>query len=798
LDRSELIKRLLAIFLVELQDHLRVFNQELLALEQRASDHNAAESIHTLFRTVHSLKGAARSVDASRLANVCHELETILAPLREGDAVLSPELFTLLFEAADALAAAGKELQGGAGDGSHAVFQGLERRLAAFGHTIASSRPPPLAAVASPPTAPVPRAPTLLPDSRMLPSLSPPTPPTPAPTAAPAASEQQPPAAAASSAKTMSFALAGSGAAVVQNDNQVDEHASVRVPVRRLDALLWRSGELSVARRRFEGRRDEIVAIHEAVTHLRGRLRGSERPARNGQPKPDAVSGKAQRLWQSASEALERIENDLSKLTAAVSDDVRGLERAAAPLELEVHKVRLLSFGEACEGLQRTVRDLTKAAGKDIELQIEGAALELDRAIIEGARSALLQLVRNAVDHGLEAPADRLARGKPPRGKLWVRAAVRGDRVEVSVSDDGRGIDLAALRAQAQRRGLDTPDDERELVALIFRPGFSTARIVTDVSGRGVGLDVVCTQIESLRGELDVEFEAGQGTTFRMRLPLTASSLRGLLVQAGEQLFALPNSCVQALVRAGADNIARREGREVLLTPNGPVPLCSLCEVLGVVAGEPSAPASKLLVVVVAADGRSVGISVDRWLTEQELVLKPLGRRVCRLRHVSAAAMLPTGRVTLVLKPHELVRSALGLRSQRALGQLFAPKQTVTAKRVLLCDDSVTTRTLEKSILEAAGYEVLAAPDGEQAFKLLQAHGADIVVSDVEMPNMNGFMLTEAIRGSQRFRELPVVLLTALGSEEDRARGLASGASAYLVKSSFDQENLLKTLRQLM
>ena len=828
MDRSELIKRLLAIFVVELQDHLRLFNEQLLALEQRAPDLNKAEAINTLFRSVHSMKGAARSVDALRLGMVCHALEALLTPVREGQSELTPELFTLLFEAADALSLAGKELQAGANDGSQQVLGPLQHRLEAFGQT-GSSRPPSQAAqlgetpasarpfVSSaaqarpaPPVVEVRVAASSLQPSAakaeratLLPSIpdEPLIPPT----------EPQPSADDPSAKAThMSFVLAGpdvraAGASEpTLAESELDEHASVRVPVRRLDALLWRSGELSIARRRFEGRRDEIAAVYESVAQLRSRLRGLGERRRSGQRAMDAlasVDAKTQRMWQLTTESLERIENELSKLTAAVSDDVRSLERAAAPLEAEVHNARLLAFGEACEGLQRAARDLAKAGGKDIMLIVEGAAIELDRAIVEGARSALMHLVRNAVDHGIETTAERVASGKPPRSKLSVRAAVRGDRVEISVSDDGRGIDLDALRAQAKRRGIEPPEDARELVALIFRPGFSTAKMVTDVSGRGVGLDVVCTQVESLRGELEVEFERGHGTTFRLRLPLTASSLRGLLVQAGDQLFALPNSYVQSLMRVGPDSIARSEGREMLLTVNGPVPLCSLRDVLALAGPEQrdlAASDGKLMVVVLAADGRSIGLSVDRWHTEQDLVLKPFGRRVRRLRHVSAAALLPTGQVSLVLKPHELVRSAYARRTRRSLSPAPAPSPVSKKKRVLLADDSVTTRTLEKSILEAAGYEVITAPDGEQAFKLLQERGADIVLSDVEMPRLDGFGLAEAIRKSPRFRDLPVVLLTALSSEEDRARGLAAGASAYLVKTAFDQDNLLKTLRQLM
>ena len=810
MDRGELIKRLLAIFVVELQDHLRVFNEQLMALEQRTADPNQAEAINTLFRAVHSMKGASRSVEALRLGKVCHALEALLTPVREGESGLTPELFTLLFDAADALSLAGKELQAGASDGSQQVLGPLQARLDAFGLAASSTQlpepPTPRPAASARPTPAVAQR-TPLPDTQAVPSTAPlaeRADPAPVVRDQPAAASRTAPPMAAVEA-TRSFVLAGPDvrADALVPLEEADEHASIRVPVRRLDALLWRSGELSIARRRFEGRRDELTALHESVAHLRTRLRaGSERRRRSRRAADVVLSVEpgAQRMVHMTTEALERIENELSKLAAAVSDDVRGLERAASPLEAEVHNARLLAFGESCEGLQRVVRDLAKATGKEIDLVIEGASLELDRAIIEGARNALMHLVRNAVDHGLEAPAERVALGKPARSVVSVRAAVRGDRVEVSVSDDGRGIDLESLRAQAERRGLEVPADERELVALIFRPGFSTAHMVTDVSGRGVGLDVVCTQVESLRGELEVEFEPGRGTTFRLRVPMRVSSLRGLLVRAGDQLFALPNSYVQSLMRVAPDSIVKSEGREVLLTAAGPVPLCSLCDALGIAPAASSAATEgdgKLLVVVLAADGRSVGLCVDRWLAEQDLVLKPLGRRVRRLRHVSAAAMLPTGEISLVLKPHELVRSAYAVRPRRASSQ--APVSTqARKKRVLLADDSVTTRTLEKSILEAAGYEVIAAPDGEQAFKLLQERGADIVVSDVEMPRMDGFALAETIRKSARFRDLPVVLLTALSSEDDRARGLAAGADAYLVKAAFDQDNLLKTLRQLM
>jgi two-component system chemotaxis sensor kinase CheA len=443
------------------------------------------------------------------------------------------------------------------------------------------------------------------------------------------------------------------------------------------------------------------------------------------------------------------------------------------------------------------VHDLAQAAGKEVDLHIEGGAVELDRSVHEGLKDPLRHLVRNAIDHGAEPPAERQAAGKPARARITVAAVLRGSQVEVTVADDGRGIDLEGLRRQADKRGVEVPRDAEELARLVFRPGLSTAPLITDVSGRGMGLDVVKSRVESLHGTVAVAFTPGRGTSFTLAVPLTLTTLRALLVSVGSQTFALADSHVRRLVRVDPTQLRWVEGREMAALGGPPLPVVALAELLGL-PGAPPRSGARLPGLIIAAGPRQVVLVVEELLAAQEIVVKNLGARIRRVPYVSGATLLPSGQIALVLNAAHLIRRALAQTPGRGIGAGVAAAAPQPRKRVLLVDDSVTTRTLEKSILEAAGYEVAAAADGSAAWQLLHERGADLVVSDVEMPRMDGFALTQAIRESTRFHRLPVVLVTARETEQDKARGIQAGADAYLVKSAFDQKNLLETLAQLL
>jgi two-component system chemotaxis sensor kinase CheA len=546
------------------------------------------------------------------------------------------------------------------------------------------------------------------------------------------------------------------------------EGLPVRVSAQKLDALLSRSGELRVAGLRMEGRVEQMEEVRDELHQLRLRLKGADEVA------------------------ARRLETRLAQLGRTLAADRRTLLAATSGLDEEVRRARTLPFAEACAGLERNARDLAHAANKRVRLEVHGGALELDRSLLQSLREPLLHLVRNAVAHGLETPAARREAGKPEEGRVTLTARLLGGRVQVGVEDDGRGLDLESVRERARARGLLVMEDAGD-ARLIFHSGLSTAESVTAVSGRGVGLDVVRSQLEALRGSVDVTFEPGRGTRFTLDVPLTLSTLRVLLVTAGGQSFAVEGESVARLLRLGPGDVRVVEGRQTWASPQALVPLATLATVLGLPA---STPRQRPSAMVLASGEQRAVLVVDEVVAEQEVLIRGLGPRIRRARHVSGVAVLPDGRMAPLLNAASLVRAAEGRTAPEGL--FPAPVRKQARRRVLLADDSMTTRTLEQSILEAAGYDVLACVDGQEAWERLQAEGADALVSDVEMPRMDGFALTEAVRGSPRFGRLPIVLVTARSTPEDKARGLQVGASAYLVKSAFDQTHLLETLRQLL
>jgi two-component system, chemotaxis family, sensor kinase CheA len=552
--------------------------------------------------------------------------------------------------------------------------------------------------------------------------------------------------------------------------------ASVRLDTSRLDRLQALEAELRAARHAGDGVVAQLGALQET-------LRRWEEERTAGPVADDRAR-------------LARVHADLDRVAAEAARARRRVEHAADPLADALRELRMVPFAEACAGLERAARDVAHAVGRDVELVVAGQDVRLDRAVAEALRAPLVHLVRNAVDHGIEAPDTRAARGKPERGRVSVSAVLRGGEVEIAVEDDGRGLDLDAIRSRARRDGLPDDPDAAALARLVFLPGFSTARTVTDLSGRGVGLDAVRAAVEALQGSVDVETRPGAGTRFVLVVPLTLVELRALLVRAGGEILALPGSHLRRVLAVHPEDVVPSGGRDTIRVDGAPVAVAVLSEVLGLPASPPPPRHASVPLAVVAAGGRQVALAVDALLSEQEVQIRGLGARVARLRHVAGSAVLPDGAVALILHVPAVVATALGRSASPALHQARdAPRRR---RRVLLVDDSPTTRTLERSILEAAGYAVATAADGEEAWGLLQREGADALVADVEMPRLDGFALTEAVRASSRHAALPVVLVTAREAEADRARGLAAGASAYLVKSSFDQRSLLDTLEQLL
>jgi two-component system chemotaxis sensor kinase CheA len=442
------------------------------------------------------------------------------------------------------------------------------------------------------------------------------------------------------------------------------------------------------------------------------------------------------------------------------------------------------------------VRDVAAASGKEARAVLVGADVEADRAVVDAVREALLHLARNAVDHGIEAPEERVRAGKPRAGTVTAAAALRGEHVAVTLADDGRGLDLAALRETLIRRGRPVPADERELARALFESGVSTRGEATEISGRGVGLDAARAALAKVRGTVTVDWTPGAGTSFTLECPLTLATLRALLVRVDGHPLAIATTSVDGLSRVLAAELMRAEDREVVATAAGPVPVVPLARVLGPPLAE--APAAGTLTLVhLRAGGRRLAVVVDEATAEAELVVRSLPRGRSALPHLGGAAILGTGEVALVLDAAAIVATGLAARGGAAMHRAEVEAEA-GRKRILVVDDSLTTRTLEQGTLEAAGYDVDTAVDGQDGWRILQERGADLVVTDVEMPRMDGIELCRAIRESRRFADLPVILVTSLDAPEHRQRGLEAGADAYIGKASFDQDGLLETVRRLL
>ena len=499
-------------------------------------------------------------------------------------------------------------------------------------------------------------------------------------------------------------------------------------------------------------------------------------------------------------------------MAGALAQDQRAI-RQMVDEHLEAMKsVLMMPVASLVDVLPKLVRDLARYQGKELELVIHGTEIEIDKRILEEVKAPLIHLIRNCIDHGLQKPAERAAQNKSPQGTITLTFAAKDSRqVEVTISDDGTGIDLERVRAAAVNKGLVTTEvaaklDDAQTLALIFQSGVSTSPIITDISGRGLGLAIVREKVEKLGGVVSVDSSSQKGTTFQLLLPMSLATFRGVLVRVGEHLFLLPTVNVQRALRVSRQAIKTVENQQTLRLDGKILSLVELGKCLGTparpkgprlpVASPPGETAvDQVSVLVVASGDRRMAFQVDEVLEEQQVLLKGLGRQLSRVRNVVGAAVMGTGRVVPVLNILDLMTSALRPGTGAAA---TAEREPARTGRILVAEDSITARTLIKNILETAGYQVATAVDGMDALTQVRSEEFDLVVSDVDMPRMNGFELTAKIRADRKLDELPVVLVTALDSREDRERGIEVGADAYIIKASFDQSNLLAVIRKLL
>jgi two-component system, chemotaxis family, sensor kinase CheA len=472
------------------------------------------------------------------------------------------------------------------------------------------------------------------------------------------------------------------------------------------------------------------------------------------------------------------------------------LSLALNVLQEKTMRTRMVPVATATDPLRRAVRELARSLGKRVRWEVRGEDTELDRGVLQQLSDPLLHLVRNAVDHGIESPEDRKVAGKSEEGVVRLHAMQLGSEVTIALSDDGGGIDFDLVRQEAARNEpAATAASDEETRFMIFRSGLSTAGFVSDVSGRGVGLDVVRSHLEAVRGRIEVVSEKGQGSEFRVIVPITMAVLRCLLVRANGQRYAIPMHAVVRVTSVDSGEELSAEGRQVIWEDGHPVPIADLSQALG----EPAETGGGALVVIGGLT-RRFALRVDELIGQHEVVVKPLGGVLPLLEAFAGAYVEPDGSVVLVIDPAGIIERARLIDRSVGVDVVEAEVGLPIGQkgRVLVVDDALTVRELQRSILERAGYEVVVAMDGKEALTRLAEGPFDLVLSDIEMPRMDGFELTESIRSRENLAGTSILILTSRASEADKQRAMDVGADGYIVKSAFNAASLLSAVERLM
>ncbi|MEO5348673.1 MAG: hybrid sensor histidine kinase/response regulator [Magnetococcus sp. YQC-3] len=817
------------LFAAESEEHLHQLESGLLHLEKHPDD---VAMLKDLFREAHSLKGAARMLGVRDVETLAHHFEDFLGAASKGQRTFTSQDVDRLTHSLDDIRALVEEAVTGKPspvtlpEALQRLTQPIDAAPPSRGAMVQETQrvvPPP---VPPPPPAESWAKPAPPPTPAPAPTPPPPTlPPAPARTEPPLrtteAAQAPPP------VETKEPSQGGTGGAADGTAPEGGELLSgseeaapiIRVRSNKLDALLKLVGELTVVRTRVKRRLLEIDEIIESwEEHGWQEAPGGERAGR-------ANKGAGLADWQEqAGLNREQFGNRLLLLRHGIVEDEASLELVSESLEEGIRNLRLLPMATLFGLFPRMVRDLARQQEKEVLLLTEGGETTADKRILEEMKSPLMHLIRNAVDHGLEKADLRETTGKPRSGTITLRATQTATHVILEVRDDGRGLDLEAIRRQARKRGLFPEEtlatfSAEQLYALIFQSGFSTSTLITDVSGRGVGLDVVRAQVERLKGRIQVTSQLGEGCCFTISLPVTLATTPVFIATANGQRFAIPLDAVHSVRRISPEEIFPMEGCDTIVVRETggthdrhgsndiPVSVARLAQLLELPPTfETIPPPWPCIVLNMGGDGW-LGVVCDTLEDELEVVLKPFGGLLQRVRNLSGTTILGSGQVCMVVNLRDLLLTvrkhgrrlseAVVRLTPTAAGGADANRET-RKKTILLAEDSLTTRTQEKRILQSAGYEVIAAVDGLDALNKLGKQPVDAVVSDVQMPNLDGLALAEKIRQNPLYKDLPLILVTSLSSDEDMRRGMEVGANAYITKPTFEQKLFLETLQRLV
>ncbi len=756
---------MLDLFRIELDNYSKVLETGLVDVEKSGN----IDSMETLMRAAHSIKGAAMLVGLDVISTLAHAMEDVLSSARQGRLKLRSEDIDWLLKGNDVFASLSgietAQIQGWILE-NRAPIEDLGRKILNILNIPSKAQD-------------VEDKQALDNEAASAKSLD-------IKTEAGEMVEKQP------------EALTKKDEILKAKPAEKDEESFVRVLSESLNRLMGFAGECLVQAKSVKPFASSLLSMKDYFMDVFSNLENVFYYTK-GRDIPREI----QERFEESLKKLDFLRDILSGHIVDFELFSRNLEHLADKLYGEAIAIRMRPFSDGLHGFSRMVRDLSKTLGKKVNLKIIGEATRVDRDILEKLEAPLTHLLRNAIDHGIETPDERLAAGKPEEGLLVIEAHHSSGMLHIVVADDGRGIDLEKLRVRIVEKGHCAHDmaynlTNEELLSFLFLPGFSTAKNVTEVSGRGVGLDVVLSMAQSVGGTARVETKKGAGTSFHLQLPLTLSVLRTLLVDISAEAYAIPLTRIDYIIETSNKSLKTLEDKQFYTFEGENIGIIDAHQVLGLT---PNNGYSEDIHIVVISDRMNrYGIVVDRFLGERELVVIPLDPRLGKVPNISAGAILEDGTPVLILDVDDLVRSIdniLNLGRLKKVG-VYRELRETKRKHILVVDDSLTVREVERRLLENAGYEVKVAVDGVDGFNALQLDRFDLVVSDIDMPRMNGIEMIKRIRSDPNLKDIPVIIVSYKERAEDRLKGLEAGANYYLTKSSFHDEGLINAVRDLI
>lgn len=775
-SQEDFLKELLNDFKIEASEHYQAMIDGIIILEKDNDISVQQSTIEMIFREVHSLKGASRAVNLLDIEKLCMNLENIFNSLKKGEAKLFPPMIDVFYKATDLLSLLLNDVNQNKKDSGKYNLSQVIRDIEII-HKNGILYQKNQSKDTDKKTSPI---------QKII-----------EPTAEKARIEEI-------KNQQVKTKLGKKNTTVNlehQTAPQQLENQTVRISTDKLNYLLQQSEELISIKTTFEYFSKEIQNMNYQYSLWN----------RKAIEKINLISNsikekEIQEYIAAEKDFRKKHEDELFIINNEMIQFKRVANRMVDELLHNIKTTLLFPFSSMLNIFPKIVRDLSKEYSKEISIDIVGDNIEIDRRILEEIKDPLIHLIRNCIDHGIESKSERKNKGKSINGKIEIKIIQNIDRkIELCIKDDGAGIDKSKIIESALKLGVIKPDEiknlsDKEIHSLIFSSGISTSPFITDISGRGLGMAIVAEKASKLGGKIEMETKKDIGTSFNITLPQTLATFRGVLIKSSEQFFVLPSSAVETAIRIQPQDIKTVESKNTIFYKNESIALLNLSDILKISVSKNRRNADDYLqLLIISSAQNKIAIIIDEILGEQEGIVKDLGSQLQQINNIAGATILGNGKIVPILHPSDLINSASNTHNSIDFVQeTKSTSKQQDRKHILVAEDSITIRTLLRNFIENAGFKVKIAIDGQEAYNFLQNDDFDLIVSDIEMPRMNGFELTSKVREDKKYSDIPVILVTALETDDDKQRGMEVGANAYIIKSDFEKSNLIETIERLI